>query len=93
MANEATLSPLPIAHLGPEGTFSEEAVLKLFPSEEPRLPCATFDAVLESVETGRAQGGRHCHWKQYKWHSYPCNGSSAQHLTNNCGRSNGTHYS
>lgn len=57
MANEATLSPLPIAHLGPEGTFSEEAVLKLFPSEEPRLPCATFDAVLESVETGRAQGG------------------------------------
>ena len=57
MANEATLSPLPIAHLGPEGTFSEEAVLKLFPSEEPRLPCATFDAVLEFVETGRAQGG------------------------------------
>lgn len=48
---------LPIAYLGPEGTFSEEAVLKLFPATRPRLPCASFDEVLGSVTAGKAEAG------------------------------------
>lgn len=47
----------PIAYLGPAGTFSEEAVLKLFEESVPRVPCKSFDEVLESVVANRAQAG------------------------------------
>ncbi len=47
----------PISYLGPAGTFSEEAVLRIFSEEKPRLPCPSFDEVLQSVVDARAEAG------------------------------------
>lgn len=47
----------PVSFLGPVGTFSEEAVLKVFPESVPRLACSSFDEVLGAVTAGRAQAG------------------------------------
>jgi len=44
-----------IAYLGPEGTFTEEALRLLEPGAE-RLPCATVSAALNAVRAGEADG-------------------------------------
>jgi chorismate mutase / prephenate dehydratase len=41
-----------VAYLGPEGTFSQEAVHKHFGGLGSTLPCATIDEVFRHVETG-----------------------------------------
>ncbi len=46
--------PLTVAYLGPPGTFSELAMHRQFGSGVTGLPCATFDDVFRSAETGGA---------------------------------------
>jgi len=41
-----------VAYLGPEGTFSEQALLRQFGSSIEGVPCASIDEVFRSVETG-----------------------------------------
>lgn len=41
-----------VAYLGPQGTFSQEAVLKHFGGLAPAVPSATIDDVFRQVETG-----------------------------------------
>ncbi|MFI6910261.1 prephenate dehydratase [Nonomuraea sp. NPDC050394] len=44
-----------IAYLGPEGTFTEEA-LRLMEPDADRMPCATVGAALNAVRSGEADG-------------------------------------
>ncbi|WP_327088391.1 prephenate dehydratase [Nonomuraea sp. NBC_01738] len=44
-----------LAYLGPEGTFTEEA-LRLIEPEAERLPCATVGAALNAARSGEADG-------------------------------------
>jgi len=53
----AQQEPLKIGYLGPEGTFSEQAVLKNFGNGVTRLPLATIDEVFQEVEAGHADFG------------------------------------
>lgn len=46
-----------VAYLGPEGTFSEMAVLRRFGSSVKALPCATVADVFSAVENGRTDFG------------------------------------
>lgn len=46
-----------VAYLGPEGTFSQEAVAKHFGGLTPAVSCASIDEVFRSVETGAAGYG------------------------------------
>ncbi|MDP2398956.1 MAG: prephenate dehydratase [Burkholderiales bacterium] len=48
---------LAVAYLGPEGTFSQEAVVKHFGSSTDSQPHATIDEVFRAVETGAAGYG------------------------------------
>ncbi len=50
-------SPLNIAFLGPEGTFTQEATLKHFGHSVHTLPLATIDQVFREVESGHADFG------------------------------------
>ena len=43
-----------VAFLGPEGTYSQEAVLKHFGGVVPLAPCASIDEVFRSAESGAA---------------------------------------
>jgi chorismate mutase/prephenate dehydratase len=43
---------LPVAYLGPEGTYSHSALLRYFGSEQSSLPLATIEDVFTSVEVG-----------------------------------------
>ncbi len=50
-------SPLRIAFLGPEGTFTQEAALKHFGRSVETIPLAAIDEVFREVESGNAQFG------------------------------------
>jgi chorismate mutase/prephenate dehydratase len=49
--------PLVVAYLGPQGTFSEEAVIKQFGHAVTTVPCSTIDAIFRKVESGAANYG------------------------------------
>jgi chorismate mutase / prephenate dehydratase len=49
--------PLKVAYLGPEGTFTQSAVLKHFGHSVHALSVATIDEVFHEVETGSADFG------------------------------------
>ncbi len=46
-----------VAYLGPQGTFSEEAVRRQFGSQAELRPCASIDEVFRQVEAGQAGYG------------------------------------
>jgi chorismate mutase/prephenate dehydratase len=49
--------PLRVAHLGPQGTFSEAAASKHFGGSPALMPQQTIDDVFHAVESGAAQYG------------------------------------
>lgn len=53
----AQQEPLKIGFLGPEGTFTEQAVLKHFGHAARRLPLASIEEVFQEVEAGHADFG------------------------------------
>ena len=53
----AQQEPLKIGYLGPEGTFSQQAVLKHFGHSARGLPLASIEEVFEEVEAGHADFG------------------------------------
>ena len=53
----AQQEPLKIGYLGPEGTFSQQAVLKHFGHSARGLPLASIDEVFQEVESGAADFG------------------------------------
>jgi chorismate mutase/prephenate dehydratase len=53
----AQQEPLKIGYLGPEGTFSEQAVRKHFGHSAHGLPLATIEEVFQEVESGSADFG------------------------------------
>ncbi|MEO8670499.1 MAG: prephenate dehydratase [Tahibacter sp.] len=53
----AQQEPLKIGFLGPEGTFSQQAVLKHFGHSIKGLPLATIDEVFQEVQAGNADFG------------------------------------
>ena len=53
----AQQEPLKIGYLGPEGTFSQQAVLKHFGHSARGLPLATVEEVFQEVEAGHADFG------------------------------------
>ncbi|TSA13008.1 MAG: prephenate dehydratase [Betaproteobacteria bacterium] len=56
-ACRALEQPLAVAYLGPSGTFSELAVLKVFGGGVRAQPCASIDDVFRQVENGGADYG------------------------------------
>lgn len=53
----AQQEPLKIGYLGPEGTFSQQAVLKHFGRSAVGIPMATIEEVFQEVESGNADFG------------------------------------
>lgn len=53
----AQQEPLKIGYLGPEGTFSQQAVLKQFGRSALGLPMASIEEVFQEVEAGNADFG------------------------------------
>ena len=53
----AQQKPLKIGYLGPEGTFSQQAVLKHFGRSAHGLPLASIEEVFQEVEAGNADFG------------------------------------
>ncbi|MFT4198635.1 MAG: prephenate dehydratase [Pseudoxanthomonas sp.] len=53
----ALQEPLKIGYLGPEGTFSQQAVLKHFGRSAHGLPLASIEEVFQEVEAGNADFG------------------------------------
>ena len=56
-ACRALEQPLAVSYLGPPGTFSEMAVLKLFGGGVRAQPCASIDEVFRQAETGNVNYG------------------------------------
>jgi len=56
-ACRASETPLAIAYLGPQGTFTQEAALRHFGHAVDTLPMATIDGVFREVEAGKAHYG------------------------------------
>jgi chorismate mutase/prephenate dehydratase len=56
-ACRALEQPLAVSYLGPAGTFSEMAVLKLFGGGVHAQACASIDEVFRQIETGSANYG------------------------------------
>ena len=56
-ACRALEQPLAVSYLGPAGTFSEMAALKLFGSGVRAQPCASIDEVFRQAETGSVNYG------------------------------------
>lgn len=50
-------APISVAYLGPQGTFSEAAVLKRFGHGSRGVPCPSIDEVFREVEGGEASYG------------------------------------
>lgn len=50
-------SPLKVAYLGPEGTYTQAAVLKHFGESVTARPASTIDEIFRDVETGNADYG------------------------------------
>src|SRR5579885_3095860 len=50
-------SPLTIAYLGPEGTYTQAAVLKQFGDAVTARPAAAIDEIFRDVESGAADYG------------------------------------
>ena len=53
----AQQEPLKVGYLGPEGTFSQQAVLKHFGRSAHGLPLASIEEVFQEVENGNADFG------------------------------------
>jgi chorismate mutase/prephenate dehydratase len=53
----AQQEPLKVGYLGPEGTFSQQAVLKHFGRSAHGLPLASIEEVFQEVESGNADFG------------------------------------
>jgi chorismate mutase / prephenate dehydratase len=49
--------PLDVAYLGPEGTFTQQAVLKHFGNAVKAVPVATINDIFSAVENGSCQFG------------------------------------
>jgi chorismate mutase/prephenate dehydratase len=49
--------PLRVGYLGPEGTFTHEAALKLFGASSEYVPCATIEDVFLETEKGNVDHG------------------------------------
>ncbi len=47
--------PLQVAYLGPEGTFSEQAMRRQFGTGVAGVPCISIDEAFRAAETGRTQ--------------------------------------
>jgi chorismate mutase/prephenate dehydratase len=47
--------PVSVSYLGPQGTFSEMALVKQFGGNVEAMPCASIDEVIRIAETGAAQ--------------------------------------
>jgi chorismate mutase/prephenate dehydratase len=56
-ACRALEQPLTVAYLGPEGTFSEAAMVKQFGQSTRGMPVASIDEVFQAVEQGAAHYG------------------------------------
>ncbi len=52
-----SLSPLSVAYLGPEGTFTQAAAFKFFGSATQTIACGDIDDVFHSVESGQCMLG------------------------------------
>lgn len=50
-------SPLVVAYLGPQGSFSEQAAIEQFGQSIEKLRCDSFDEVFRAVEAGQANVG------------------------------------
>jgi chorismate mutase/prephenate dehydratase len=50
-------APLKVAYLGPQGTFTQAAVLKRFGHACHSVPCASIDEVFRAVESGETNYG------------------------------------
>jgi chorismate mutase/prephenate dehydratase len=53
-ACRALEEPMTVAYLGPQGTFSEMALVKQFGGDVAPIPCASIDEVFRAAETGAA---------------------------------------
>ncbi|MFM2397936.1 MAG: prephenate dehydratase [Pseudomonadota bacterium] len=56
-ACRAAEAPLRVAYLGPQGTYSEQALRAQFGVQVDALPCVSIDEVFRMVETGSANFG------------------------------------